>query len=256
MNIFRLLLLCALLHHAHSADKPLKVFVLIGQSNMVGKRCLSSELPAALQQPQKQVLYFANKKSDWQAIKPGLTEKTGHGPEISFGFYLQQLIDEDIGIIKLSKGGTNLHTQWSPTDKKSLYARTLARCQEAASTRAVCFAGIVWVQGGADAKTKDMAEAYLENYTAFVDAWRKDLKNPDLAVVCGRCGTTTEEKAYRAKKPFIDIVRQAQDTLPYKKYICVDLDDISVSSDHVHFDTKGMAETGKRYAQAMAQLLK
>lgn len=222
---------------------------------MVGKRCQTQELPAELQTPQKQVLYFSDAKRGWQALKPGLSETTGHGPEISFGYHLQQLLGEEIGIIKLSKGGTNLHKQWSPTDKKSLYAQTLARCQAAAKSRAIIFSGIVWVQGGADAKSKDMADAYAHNYQAFVDAWRKDLNNPQLAVVCGRCGTTTNQSAYRAKKPYIDVVRKAQDELAYAHYRCVDLDDISVGNDHVHFDTKGMTETGKRYGQAMAQLL-
>ena len=256
MKYIVVLLLCCFSALIPAAEKPLKVFVLIGQSNMVGKRCVAKQLPEHLQKPQEQVLYFAKQDTGWQAIKPGITEAKGFGPELSFGYELQKALGESIGIIKLSRGGTNLHKQWSPNDKKSLYHQTLKRCQAAAKTRPITFAGILWVQGGADAKTAEMANAYLENYQAFVDTWRKDLNNPDLAVVCGRCGTTTNPKAYRAKKPHIDIVRKAQDGLPYKKYVSVDLDDVSVGNDHVHFDTKGMVETGVRYAKAMATLLK
>ena len=45
------------------------------------------------------------------------------------------------------------------------------------------------------------------------------------AMILYTSGTTSKPKQYRAKKPHIDIVRKAQDTLEYKLYTSVDLDD-------------------------------
>ena len=223
---------------------------------MVGKRCVADKLPKHLKSPQEKVSFYTGAKNGWQPITPSNIQSKGFGPELSFGYEIQKLLGEPIGIIKLSKGGTNLHKQWNPADPKSLYGQCIKMCKDAGKKRKLEFVGILWVQGGADAKTKEMADAYLENYKTFVDAWRKDLGNDKLVVVCGRCGTTSKPTQFRAKKPHIDIVRKAQDELPYALYKSVDLDDISLGSDGVHFDTPGMVETGNRYAKAMHKLLK
>ncbi len=239
----------------NAAEKPLKTFLLIGQSNMVGKRCQAKQLEEHLKNPQKDVLYFHDKEG-WIPIAPGKTEPKGFGPELSFGHEMQKILKEPIGIIKHSIGGTSLGVKWNPKDPKSLYHFTLKRCEKAAKAKNIKIVGIVWVQGGADAKTKAMADAYAENYKNFIAAWSRDLNNDNIALICGRCGTTSKPEQYRAKKPHIDIVRKAQDSLDYKLYTSVDLDDVSLGSDGVHFDTKGMVETGVRYAKAMDALLK
>lgn len=246
--------LALLLTPAYAAESPLKTFLLIGQSNMVGRRCQVEELPDHLKASQENVLFF-HPKEGWQPITPGKTQAEGLGPEFSFGYELQKLLEEPLGIIKLSVGGTNLHTQWDPKLENSLYHRTLALSQRAAEARPIEIVGVVWVQGGADSKRQEDADAYAVNYREFINAWRKDLENPRLAVVCGRCGTTTNPERFRAKKPFIDTVRGAQMGLEDPIYTWVDLDDITLQGDAVHFDTPGMVETGVRYAKAMRELL-
>ena len=254
MKYVCLLLFLSLTANSFCDDKPLKVFILTGQSNMVGKRSQINKLPDHLKKPQNQALFYTPSKG-WLPLTPGKTEKAGFGPEISFAYEMQKLLKEPIGIIKYSIGGTNLHTQWNPKNPKSLYQKTLSIYKAAAKAKNIQVIGLLWVQGGADAKNKKDAEAYAANYKAFVDAWRKDLNCPDLNVICGKCGTSPKPEQYRKKKPHIDIVRKAQDTLPYSRYICVDLDDISTGPDAVHFDTPGMVETGVRYAKAMYQLI-
>lgn len=254
MKYVCLAILCLFCLSAYTESKPLKVFILIGQSNMVGKRCKIEKLPAHLKQPQEKALSFSE-KNGWQPLTPGKTEKQGFGPEISFAYEIQKLLREQIGIIKLSIGGTNLHTQWNPNNPKSLYHKTLNMFKASAKTKAIEAAGLVWVQGGADAKNKKDAEQYAANYKDFVEQWRKDLNSPDLKVICGRCGTSPKPEQYRKKKPFIDIVREAQDKLEYKYYTSVDLDDLTTGPDAVHFDTPGMVESGIRYAKAMNKLM-
>ena len=235
-------------------EKALKVFILAGQSNMLGKRSVISKLPDHLKAPQKDVLFYSD-KNGWQPITPGKTEKQGFGPELSFGYEIQKLLGEKIGIIKYSIGGTNLHTQWNHKKPNSLYHKTLKLYKSAAEKQNIEVVGFIWAQGGADAKRKEDAEAYAANYKSFIESWSKDLNSPNLKVVCGRCGTSPKPEQYRKKKPYIDIVRQAQDKLDYKNYICVDLDDLPTGPDAVHFDTPGMLESGVRYAKAMYKLM-
>jgi len=101
--------------------EPLPTFIFVGQSNMVGKRCRAEELPAQLQQVNSYALFFQAKTKSWVAIAPGRTEPSGFGPEIAFASVMAEQLGHPIGIIKHSRGGTNLHRQWNPADEKSLF---------------------------------------------------------------------------------------------------------------------------------------
>jgi len=113
--MFRIITACTLLFHLTNyvitaAEEPLKVFILAGQSNMVGWGN-SKELPDALRTGDDRVLMFENGK--WQPLKPfrkatknqekfGMTEFS-FGPEIAFAHEISKAWpDERIGIIKLA----------------------------------------------------------------------------------------------------------------------------------------------------------
>lgn len=234
--------------------EPLPVFILVGQSNMVGKRSLISKLPKHLTPAQKDALFYHSKKG-WKALKPSETEKQGFGPEISFAYEMQKLMQTQIGIIKFSIGGTNLHTQWNRNNPKSLYHKTINLYKKATKEKNIKVLGIIWVHGGADAKRKKDAIAYEKNFRKLITNFQEDCNAPELKVLCGRCGTSPTPEADRKVKPYIDIVREAQDKLKYKFYKSVDLDHISTGPDNVHFDTKGMVKTGELYAEEMFKLI-
>jgi len=118
----------------HAQEQPLKVFVLVGQSNMQGHAHVRT-LP--------QISMNSETKSLWQAIvddqgQPRIHRdvwisslsssgvKTGQlttgfgadenkfGPELAFGVFMQQRLDEPILIIKAAWGGKSLHTDFRP----------------------------------------------------------------------------------------------------------------------------------------------
>ena len=101
---------------AHSADKPVKTFILAGQSNMVGWGD-STKLPNDLRKGNDRVVMFEN--GEWQPLRPhapalpiqrphGLTE-FHFGPEIAFGHELAKAFPgETIGIIKYASGGSKV----------------------------------------------------------------------------------------------------------------------------------------------------
>ncbi len=117
-----------------SADQPLKVFILAGQSNMEGHahvRTLehlgmqeeTKPMLAAIQNPdgtpkvQEQVWisYLSSKGVKQGQLTTGFgatDEKLG--PELTFGIYLQEMLGEPILLIKTAWGGKSLHTDFRP----------------------------------------------------------------------------------------------------------------------------------------------
>jgi alpha-galactosidase len=128
---------CGLLQAA--SDKPLKVFILVGQSNMEGHAAVSSfenltlepEVPelAGLMLDDGEpataddvyISYLTAGKND-PIIKEGkLTADFGSqgrgpkiGPEYSFGLSMDKELDEPVLIIKAAWGGKSLHTDFRP----------------------------------------------------------------------------------------------------------------------------------------------
>jgi len=231
---------------ANAAD-PLPVFVFAGQSNMVGKRCLANELPSRMQLPNSRALFFVSKEKIWVPIAPGRTEPQGFGPEIAFAAAITENRDETIGIIKVSRGGTNLHRQWSPDDPDSLFGELIRTVEAAHRTRPIKVVGMIWIQGGADAKEKAMACAYETNLKGLVVHSRQQFQNPDMYFISGRIPAKDDRR-----KPFWKTVREAQQDLKMNHYSWVDCDDISKGPDDVHYDTAGMVKLGQRLANIMA----
>ena len=57
-TIVALVIACtAFIHVANAKEKPLKVFICAGQSNMVGSRSIESKLPKKLQGAQKNIFF-------------------------------------------------------------------------------------------------------------------------------------------------------------------------------------------------------
>ncbi len=131
-----LVALAALACQAAAKDpRPLKVFLLVGQSNMQGHAAVSTFEPIGLDPKTapmlKDILDDAGKPRVCQdvyisSIGSSKEEKTGRltvgfgagetkiGPEFTFGLYAQKLLGEPILIIKTAWGGKSLHTDFRP----------------------------------------------------------------------------------------------------------------------------------------------
>jgi len=231
-----------------AAERPLRVFVLAGQSNMVGKRSKARDLPAELRGAQSDALFFSG--GEWVALEPGVTEKRGFGPELSFAARVVERLGGPIGIVKLSEGGTNLAEDWAPNRPGSLYEKLAALVTAAGRGRSIEVVGMVWMQGGADAKRPKFARAYKQNFERFIARARADFGNPDMLVVCGRSASPA------SKYPNVDRVREAQESIGLPGYAWVDCDAIHMGKDGVHYSTQGQVQSGHLFADAMLGLLK
>ncbi|WP_437553329.1 sialate O-acetylesterase [Sorangium sp. So ce367] len=108
---------------ARAIAQPVKVFVLAGQSNMVGYG-VGRQLPVELQsQPdvwydhynpdaREGGPYAAATSADWGPLEPK-GEARRYGPEITFGRAIAAAYPEHrIAIVKMAQGGTNLVDHW------------------------------------------------------------------------------------------------------------------------------------------------
>ncbi|MFT3883213.1 MAG: sialate O-acetylesterase [Gemmatales bacterium] len=126
---------------AHPNNKPLKVFILAGQSNMQGHARIST-FDSMADDPKTAALLKEMRNSDgkpkvcervWISsvgclgdAYTDLREKQGKltagfgapsdkiGPEFTFGLTMEKLLGEPVLIIKTSWGGRNLHTEFRP----------------------------------------------------------------------------------------------------------------------------------------------
>ena len=122
---------------ASCADKPLKVFILAGQSNMQGHAHVRTFAHIGMD-PQTQPLLKEMQQADGQprvcekvwisSLGSADSERTGRltvgfgaeprgpkiGPEFTFGLTMQKHLNEPILIIKTAWGGKSLHTDFRP----------------------------------------------------------------------------------------------------------------------------------------------
>ena len=117
---------------AHGEQKkPVKVFLLAGQSNMVGSG-QAKALKAPYDAPCTEVLYWSAGEKKWVPLSPQAVSGRGRfGPEISFGHTLASVMpDDDIRLVKYAAGGTALYNDWAPTSGPQ-YQRFMATAKPA-----------------------------------------------------------------------------------------------------------------------------
>ncbi len=119
---------------ARGRDKPLRVFILAGQSNMQGHAHVRTLDALALDPGTADLLRELRAKDGtprvhadvWISSLSSAGEKQGRlssgfgadgeklGPELTFGITAQKLLDEPILLIKTAWGGKSLHTDFRP----------------------------------------------------------------------------------------------------------------------------------------------
>lgn len=171
------------------ADVPnagvFRVFVMMGQSNMVGA-AKASNLESPYTEKHDRIRIWANGR--WEYLVP----RQKFGPEISLAHQLaDHWPDDTIGIIKVAVGGTGISAfekNWTEEranrtfdgKKGPLYQDMINAVTEAKKNSRTEFSGFVWKQGGADGKRKDTADEYFDTLQQLISDIRKDVGEPDL----------------------------------------------------------------------------
>jgi Carbohydrate esterase, sialic acid-specific acetylesterase len=240
---------------AFSGEKKMPVFVLAGQSNMVGVSAKTNfeKLPADMQE-QANVMFV--KFWEVKLTKP-LKPKNRIGPEVSFGYEMAKAMKCRIGIIKIAYGGTSLARHWNPDpakyDKKKgvgvNYKRLTAYVKRVKKTNPnIEIVGMLWMQGEADSRyhAKKM-EDYRDGLEMLIAGCRKEFGTPEMPFICGRINPPNWK--------FQKQVRTAQETAGSTNYAWIDCDKLELGKDKLHFTLKGQLDMGRNYAAAMLKLM-
>lgn len=223
----------------------------------------------------------------WAPLEPGhgtgyATDGTSQvlsarfGPELPFGRAMRVLQPgARVALVKYSRGGTSLmegasgYGNWEPDSELgegvNQYDHALATLRNALAVRdidgdgeddSLVPAGIVWMQGEADAYDDPVAaRAYRANLKRMMDLLRAALRTDDLPVVIGRI-TDSGRDADGLLMDYSPVVQRAQAEYAAgdRCAALVDVGDGLGWSDDWHYDTAGYLRLGQAFAEAMHRL--
>lgn len=218
-------------------ERPLKVFVLAGTSNMLGAPAKIDMLPDDMRQLLKDVLVY--QKGDWAPLEAG---KNLVGNEATFGQAMTRHLGEQVGIVWISVASA------SGASPAASIKNIVKQARE--KGRPLVIAGMLLDVSFRDGIKEETARAYGENLNRWVESTRRELGNANLPIVMNRAIPPVP------RTPYLEVVRKAQDSLMLPQFRVFNCDDVSRGSDKVHFSTEGRLEMGRRFAAAMIELIK
>ena len=235
------------------AKDKFHLFLLVGQSNMAGRGKVEAEDKV----PHPRVLML-NKAGEWvPAVDPLHFDKSSAGTGLgkTFGMQIAEANPGiTVGLIPCAVGGSPIDS-WKPGE---FYKATNSHPWDDAMKRAKLaiekgmLKGILWHQGESDSNEKQAPEYGLKLQN-LVKAFRAEL-GADLPFLVGQLGQYEDIPWAEPRK----IVDQAHQNLAKElpRVAFVSSTGFKHKGDKVHFDSAGMREFGKRYAEAYLKMTK
>ncbi len=225
---------------AENTSNKLYTYLLLGQSNMTGQGLVNE-----LDEQQKTLgnhvkLYVHGKLASLSTLNK-------FGPEVSFAQTFSKKHPKSLlHLIKFAPGGS-LMKDWISKDRGKHYDTLVKQVKKANGGVIPKIDGVLWMHGERDTKSKELADNYEKGLRTFIKMLQTDFKNNKLPVALARISIPA------AFRPAVSEVRLAQEhistTSPFIHLISTD--DLSKTSDKVHFDTKGQLVLGKRFAEVL-----
>lgn len=243
-------------------DDParLRVFLLMGQSNMAGYGCVRPEDPwqPGDREPLPGVISLGGQctlksglSRGWTRWRPASHPLHLNQASAAFGLALpfaarlrEQQPDVMVGFVPCAWGGAPINSLGPGTP---LYANALRRARIAAKSGEL--AGVLWHQGETDADHDSLAPLHAAKLTALMQQLRQDLGTPALPFLIGDLGDWGDDRRKPACVARRDTVRSGlrrvatEDT----QATFVESDGL-VGVDSVHFGRSALIEFGHRYA--------
>ena len=203
--------------YSKTGTGPVKVFLLIGQSNMNGRGNIETlrdklikdhpdQYPKSLMELRKDVwIVGANGdgisgQKDNKCLEPGFGQWKWFGPELSFGHQMGDQFKEQVLLIKVIGGGTSLGKDWVPPTMSKRTGRPVGHMYKRAVRETIQtligldklyrdykpemgyqLCGIFWCQGNAD--SGQFAAEYADNLVDFINDYRANFGIPDLPFI-------------------------------------------------------------------------
>jgi hypothetical protein len=218
-------------------EKPLRLFILAGQSNMAGLKPEAGFTPAATAAfPDDEILVV---KVAFSGTPIRLWYKDWKAPE---GW-------KEPPPRKRADGRESAEA--SPEAYGRLYDILIGNARGKLGTKTPRSVTFIWMQGERDAKS-GTESVYLESLQGLIRKLRADLGRPDTTVVIGRLSD------HQLGQPGWDAVRAAQEKAAAADPLAawVDSDDLNGPKNDLHLPPEGYAELGRRFAQKAAELIR
>ena len=264
--------------YAQDADekKPIKVFLLGGQSNMQGHgnmKLLSEEFAA----PFEDILFYFNfvpdeygdptragYPSDFDegqliALQPGSSGFRAidfdFGPEISFGHALKEAFpNDDFALIKYAVGGTSLQVHWDVIDGWIYhnFQKTVEGGLNALDAEGyeVDIVGMLWTQGARDVVTGN-ATLYEDNLKEFIADIRSRY-GASLPFFFSQISVGQTDLVERTSQEDLDAIRTGQAAVADSDPLTfmMSTDGFPLYNDNLHFDNDGLRGIGEEFVAA------
>lgn len=222
------------------AQPPVQVFLLAGQSNMVGRA-----LPVTDGTPGPVANLLLFRDGAWipagDPLGPLNDPERGVGPGMTFGIGVlgHEPPGTTVGLIMCARGGTSIN-QWQPGG--SLFSS----CKSAAQASGGTVAGVVFLQGEYEA-LHGGANKWASRFTKLETAFEKAFG--PVPFVLGQIGDVA--------RPYAQEVRDAQAAAAASlaTVTLVPSTDLALGIDGVHFTADAAKTLGDRYADAWWSLL-
>jgi alpha-galactosidase len=215
---------------AMAADPPVKVFILAGQSNMVGAGEVTADrnrnegrgsLEWLVEDSPNKARYanLRDEQGEWLerddvkiwflgrtgGLRPGFGGNENEiGPELGFGTVVGDASDEPVVLVKIAWGGKAIGKEFRPPSSGgevgAEYRQLVDLSKETIGNlgaifpdfagREVQLVGLGWHQGWNDRIDPAFNEAYEENLSNLIRDLRRELDAPNLPFVIAETGMT------------------------------------------------------------------
>jgi hypothetical protein len=240
----------------------LSLFILAGQSNMVGWAPLPEE-----KETDPRIYVFGNDYRWHLASEPmdsaanqvdtvSLDRIARFGPSMAFAL---ASLDRDpkivIGLIPCAKNSSSIGQWQKDLSDQTLYGSCLKRAHAASTMGRI--SGILFFQGETDAldpvlypEPEPNPHNWSALFTAFVTDFRKDINEPDLPVIFAQIGSNTSTEAFTNW----EVVREQQASIQLPMTAMITTNDLPLL-DGLHFTAESYNLIGERFAQAYWNLV-
>jgi hypothetical protein len=206
------------------AAKPVRLFILSGQSNMVGLKPEESFTPA---------LQKAFPNDDLVVVKHASNGQ----------------------LIKLWYKGWKLTADDSTKGNGRLYDQLMAKVKQAMADKpAPVSITFVWMQGEADANHKGYGDVYRAALQGLLEQLQADLGRKDIDFVLGRISDYGNNLPER---PDWNPIRKVQVEFAeaYERGAWIDTDDLNGPANGLHYPPEGYRTMGERFAEKAIALI-
>jgi hypothetical protein len=282
-----LALLASLTPQVRSAEKPVKIYIFAGQSNM------EARYPRAFIEEKHPELLADKKIWNVQVGWPSrpIQESPAFGVDRAMVYKIAQETGQEIIVLRCAVGGTVLHTQWRPPSavKRAggtvgpLYMSLVNRFHNLVAHLEEFYppyrgqgyeiAGFVWFQGESDSCSHSEVDDekvgnwnyYEANLRDLIHDVRRDFGVPEMPVlipqinvsdpwemnkvtIVGEDGTTTQTTSGQIIR---DIQRKVAESTPH----CTWVETLGMTRLY-HYDAPSYIEIGRRMGDAMMPFAK